>query len=166
MKLLINLQILYQPQTWIDHGSYLKYCYSQGAKENPAYLLVKTLKQHGFNNLWSYHDVNTDAIDTLNIFSAKKFGPGKVFIKVFSNIFTGKWLIAAHYLRSLLHRGYKKNIVTDFLMYTWPPRKVFLLIGKRGIEIFLNHLAIFFLQCVATVSIGMMYLYLMKTKTC
>src|SRR4030095_6638374 len=33
-----KLSALFHPRTWIDHGSYLKYCYSQGAKENPNYL--------------------------------------------------------------------------------------------------------------------------------
>ncbi|MEP7320112.1 MAG: hypothetical protein ABI921_15250, partial [Panacibacter sp.] len=113
----------YYPRTWIDHGSYLKYCYSQGAKENKDYLLVETLKKHHYNNLWSFHDVNTDALQTLNIFTAKKYGPWKALAFAFKYFILGKWLVAAHYLRSIIHRNYSKNIIIEYLMYAMASTK-------------------------------------------
>ena len=124
-----KLSGMYHPQTWIDHGSYLKYCYSQGAKDNKDYLLVDTLKKQGYNNLWSFHDVNIDAAQTLNIFTVKKYGPQKMIWFAFKYFFLGKWLVAAHYLRSIVHRNYSKNIVIEYLMYA--------MAGTKGI--FINY---------------------------
>ncbi len=108
---------LFHPKTWIDHGSYLKYCYSQDAANNPDYLLTQTLKKYHYNNLWSFHDVNIDASQTLNICTDKQFLPGKLILVSLKHFFTGKWLVAAHYLRSIIHRNYSKNIVSDYLMF-------------------------------------------------
>jgi hypothetical protein len=128
------LQILkeqFHSATWIDHGSYLKYCYSQGAKENPDYLLVDTLKKYGYNNLWSFHDVNLEANDNLNIFATKQIFPFKVLLLSIKYFFTGKWLVSAHYLRSIIHRNYSKNIVVEYLMYA--------MAGTKGIFINLKN---------------------------
>lgn len=126
-----KLSLMYHPATWIDHGSYLKYCYSQGAKDNKDYMLVDTLKKKGYNNLWSFHDVNIDAAQTLNIFTVKKYGSWKMIGFAFKYFFLGKWLIAAHYLRSIVHRNYSKNIIIEYLMYAMAGTKQIFINSKN-----------------------------------
>lgn len=127
-----NFAKTYQPQTWIDHGSYLKYCYSQGAKEHPDYLLIKKMQEHGYNNLWSFDDVNIDANQTLNILTTQKSLPIELIKEIFKKIFEGKFLIAGHYFRTIFHRNYSKNIVVDFVMYFLASTKsIFINLQKR-----------------------------------
>ncbi len=122
----------FKPKTWIDHGCYLKYCYSQGAKDNPEYLLVNMLKKYQFNNLWSFHDVNIDANQTLNIFTTNKFGPWKILRQSAKYFVLGKWLISAHYLRSVVHRYYLKNIFIEYLMYAMAGSKSIFINWKKN----------------------------------
>lgn len=126
-----KLSLMYHPRTWIDHGSYLKYCYSQGAKDNKDYMLADTLKKRGYNNLWSFHDVNIDAAQTLNIFTVKKYGSWKMIGFAIKYFFLGKWLIAAHYLRSIVHRNYSKNIIIEYLMYAMAGTKQIFINSKN-----------------------------------
>ncbi len=122
----------FSPKTWIDHGSYIKYCYSQGAKENPDFMLIETMKKHQYNNLWSFDDVNIDANQTLNILTNTKSFPTELVKEVFKKIFSGKFLIAGHYFRTIIHRNYSKNIVIDFLMYAIANTKnIFINLQKR-----------------------------------
>ena len=122
----------YNPKTWIDHGSYIKYCYSQGGKYNPDFLLIKNMKNEGYNNLWSFDDVNIDANQTLNILIDKKHFPTKLIQQFFINIFKGKALVAGHYFRTLIHRNYSKNIFIDFLMYSMASTKnIFINLQKK-----------------------------------
>ena len=88
-------------QTWIDHGSYLKYCYSVGGGENAEYLLVDKLKAHNYTSLWSYYDAAVDATQSLNIFSRT----GNSYQRVLRNILRGRWGTAAHYLKTIIERN-------------------------------------------------------------
>jgi len=117
-KALEIISTQFKPATWIDHGSYLKYCYSQGGKTNPDYKLVEALKKYNYTSLWSFHDVNIDAVNTLNIFSNKAYSNKVVWRKVGSYFFKGKFMIAAHHFRSIIHRNYQRNIFFDFLVYS------------------------------------------------
>lgn len=122
----------FSPKTWIDHGSYIKYCYSQGAKENKDFMLIETMKKHQYNNLWSFDDVNIDANQTLNILTNTKSFPTELIKEVFKKIFSGKFLIAGHYFRTIIHRNYSKNIIIDFLMYSIGNTKsIFINLQKR-----------------------------------
>lgn len=122
----------FSPKTWIDHGSYIKYCYSQGAKENPDFMLIETMKKHQYNNLWSFDDVNIDANQTLNILTNTKSFPTELVKEVFKKLFSGKFLIAGHYFRTIIHRNYSKNIIVDFLMYAIANTKnIFINLQKR-----------------------------------
>jgi hypothetical protein len=87
--------------TWIDHGSYLKYCYSVGGAENAEYRLVDKLKSHHYSSLWSYHDAPVDATQSLNIFSSS----GNNYKHVFKNALRGKWSVAAHYFKTIVERN-------------------------------------------------------------
>jgi hypothetical protein len=122
-KAIEKIDTLFKPATWIDHGSYLKYCYSQGGKINQDYKLVDTLKKYHYSSLWSFHDVNTDAINTLNIFSNKIFSNKAVWNKFYKYFFTGKLMIAAHHFRSVIHRNYKRNKFSDFMVYSMAQAK-------------------------------------------
>jgi hypothetical protein len=122
-KAIEKIYTMFRPATWIDHGSYLKYCYSQGGKINPDYKLVDTLKKCHYSSLWSFHDVNTDAIHTLNIFSNKTFSNKAVWNKFYKYFFTGKLMIAAHHFRSIIHRNYKRNRFSDFMVYSMAQAK-------------------------------------------
>ncbi|CAN5235397.1 hypothetical protein BH11BAC6_BH11BAC6_08360 [soil metagenome] len=135
---------LYKPQTWIDHGNYLKYCYSQGAKNNASYKLIDALKAHHFLSLWSYHDVNVDAINSLNIFTSKSYSDKLVRKKFFSYLLKGKWMIAAHHFRSMIHRNYSKNILSDFLVYTMGHAKGSFIKWKTDKKHFFQELKLFF----------------------
>jgi hypothetical protein len=122
----------YKPQTWIDHGSYIKYCYSQGSKENPDFSLIEKMKQFGYNNLWAFDDVNIDANQTLNILTTAKKFPTELIKQIFINIFAGKFLVAGHYFRTIIHRNYSKSILIDFLMYSLGNTKtIFINLQKR-----------------------------------
>jgi hypothetical protein len=122
----------YKPQTWIDHGSYIKYCYSQGSKENPDFLLIEKMKQLGYNNLWSFDDVNIDANQTLNILTTSKKFPTELIKQIGKNVFARKFLIAGHYFRTIIHRNYSKSIFSDFLMYSLGNTKsIFINLQKR-----------------------------------
>jgi hypothetical protein len=122
----------YQPKTWIDHGSYIKYCYSQGGKENPDFMLIESMKNKGYNNLWSFDDVNIDANQTLNILVDKKHFPTQLIKQFFKNLIQGKILVASHYFRTIIHRNYSKNIFIDFLMYAMASTKtIFINLQKK-----------------------------------
>lgn len=135
---------MFMPATWIDHGSYLKYCYSQGGKYHPDYKLIETLQRYGYSSLWSFHDVNTDALHTLNIFSNRVYPNGIVWKKIFGYLLRGKLMIAAHYLRSIVHRNYQKNIISDFLVYNMANAKGALIKWKTNKKKVFHELAGFF----------------------
>jgi hypothetical protein len=134
----------FHPRTWIDHGSYLKYCYSQGGKYNPDYLLAESLKKYNYNNLWSFHDVYIDALNTLNIFTKKKNSNIRIEKKIAEYIIKGKWMIAAHFFRSIWHRNYKRNIVFDFIIYAMARSKgSFIQWKKNKVKVFSQTLLFF-----------------------
>ncbi len=128
----------FKPQTWIDHGSYIKYCYSQGGKDNPDFKLIENMRNHDYNNLWSFDDVNIDANQTLNILTNKKVFPKQLIQQLFLNLSKGKVLIAGHYFRSIIHRNYTKNIFNDFLMYSMASTKSIFINLKKGKKSFIS----------------------------
>lgn len=142
-KALEKVSVLFEPQTWIDHGSYLKYCYSQGGKTNPDYLLIDSLKKYRYNNLWSFHDINTDAANTLNIFSKKSFSNKIVWRNVSKYFFKGRWMISAHHFRSIIHRNYERNTFTDFLVYSMAQVKGSFIKWKTNKKKFFNEVGSF-----------------------
>jgi hypothetical protein len=113
----------FHPQTWIDHGSYLNYCYSQGGKDNPEFMLIESLKKFNYTSLWSFHDVNTEALNSLNIFTSKKYSSLFMWKMIMQHMVKGKWLIAMHYFRSLWHRNYRQNQLFDAVMYAMASTK-------------------------------------------
>jgi hypothetical protein len=112
-------------RTWIDHGSYITYCYSQGAKHNPEFRLVEVLQRLDYNSLWSFHDVHVDAVSTLNMLDNANKAGGSRLLAILRNLLRLRWLVAAHHLRSILHRGYRKNVIIDFLMFAMARSKTF-----------------------------------------
>jgi hypothetical protein len=143
-KAIEKICTLFKPATWIDHGSYLKYCYSQGGKINPDYKLVDTLKKYHYSSLWSFHDVNTDAINTLNIFSHKVFSNRPVWNKFYKYLFTGKFMIAAHHFRSIIHRNYQRNAFSDFMVYSMAQAKGSFIKWKTDKKKVFNEMGSFF----------------------
>lgn len=98
-----NIQVGYHPQTWIDHGLYLKYCYYMGGKEDPGYQLIKALEDRQFTSLWSYQDVPVDPNASLNQFSntAPTFKPAR---KAIRKMLSGNFLVAGHEFKSMVQR--------------------------------------------------------------
>lgn len=93
----------YKPQTWIDHGSYLKYCYSVGGADDPQYTLIDNLKHNGFTSLWSYFDIQVAPSHSLNHFTeTTQHGTTAIILH---KILKGQFLIAAHHLKSMLERS-------------------------------------------------------------
>jgi hypothetical protein len=100
-----KVSIAFDCRTWIDHGSYLKYCYSVGGAENAEYKLVDKLKEHHYTSLWSYHDAPVDATQSLNIFSSSRNN----YKQIFKNALRGKWGVAAHYFKTIVERNEDGN---------------------------------------------------------
>ncbi|MFZ1800784.1 MAG: hypothetical protein WAU24_13040 [Chitinophagaceae bacterium] len=133
----------WKPKTWIDHGSYLQYCYSQGGKFNPDYRLIDSLKKFKYNNLWSFHDIGVDAAETLNIYTNKRKLPFHSIGLIFKNLFTGKFFIAMHFFRSIFHRNYSKNIFIDFMIYAMAGTKYIIMPSKKS-ETLLQKIKVYF----------------------
>jgi hypothetical protein len=90
------------------------------------------MKQLGYNNLWSFDDVNIDANQTLNILTTSKKFPTELIKQIGKNVFARKFLIAGHYFRTIIHRNYSKSIFSDFLMYSLGNTKsIFINLQKR-----------------------------------
>jgi len=99
---LLQIQRLFAPATWIDHGTYLKYCYTTGGAIHPGYRLVETLQQQGYTSLWSYHDSPVMPHQSLNIFSAIQPSLSGMFWR---KLLQGRWQVAMHYLKTYLERN-------------------------------------------------------------
>jgi hypothetical protein len=138
-----KISLCFHSQTWIDHGSYLKYCYSQGGKNNPEFMLIKSLKKFNYSSLWSFHDVNTDALNTLNIFTSKRHSSLLLWKKIVQCFVKGKWMIAMHYFRSLWHRNYRPNAIFDAVIYAMASTKG-TLDGSQTKAKFFRGIAVFF----------------------
>jgi hypothetical protein len=94
----------WSPGTWIDHGSTLEYCYTMGGATNPEFALLRTLRENGISNLWSYHDVPAQACKTLNLFRLPEYSHRTDLWQAVRHIFLAEPLVAMHYLRSLLRQ--------------------------------------------------------------
>lgn len=97
---LAGLAQRYQPDTWIDHGLSLFYCYSMGGADNPDYDLLSRLRDHGITALWSYHDAPVNAAASLNIVAPDVKDLGDAVRGSMRHAAHSNYLIAAHYLRS------------------------------------------------------------------
>lgn len=133
----------WKPKTWIDHGSYLLYCYSQGGKFNPDYRLIDSLKKYRYNNLWSFHDIGLDAAETLNIYTNKRKLPFHSIGLILKNLFSGNFFIAMHFFRSIFHRNYSKNIFIDFMIYAMAGTKYIIMPSKTS-ETVLQKIKVYF----------------------
>lgn len=131
------LHRFYAPQTWIDHGSYLKYCYSQNGHLNPDYRLLDSLKEKGYNNLWSFYDTNLDPSFSLDFFSDRKYNllnAVKIIILHFCRL---NFLYSLHYIRSFIHKNFAKSVVVDFLNYAFAcSKELFITLAKNKKHIF------------------------------
>jgi len=90
----------YRPDTWIDHGLSLAYCYSMGGADNPEYDLLNRLREHGISTLWSYHDAPIDASGSLNLLAPNARDLSQSIRGSARHLANRDFLIAAHYLRS------------------------------------------------------------------
>jgi peptidoglycan/xylan/chitin deacetylase (PgdA/CDA1 family) len=90
----------YRPDTWIDHGLSLAYCYSMGGADNPDYDLLARLRDHGISTLWSYHDVPVNAAGSLNLLAPNGWDLRHAVRGSMRHAANSDYLIAAHYLRS------------------------------------------------------------------
>jgi hypothetical protein len=99
---LLQIQQLFAPATWIDHGTYLKYCYTTGGATHPDYKLVEVLQAQGYTSLWAYHDTPVMPHQSLNIFSAIQPSLSGMF---WHKLLQGKWQVAMHYLKTYLERN-------------------------------------------------------------
>jgi hypothetical protein len=125
----------YQPKSWIDHGSYLHYCYSQNGHLNPEYRTTKVLVENGYNNLWSFHDIALDPSLSLNYFHKQKYSKLNGVMYIIKHLIHFNFLFAAHYFRSFIHKSFGKSIVTDFLNYFFACSKIIFRSKKKNIKI-------------------------------
>ena len=92
----------FHPQTWIDHGLSLEYCYSMGGGDHPEYDLLAELRRHGISVLWAYHDVPANAASSLNLLAPRRWDLPSVLLHSSRHLTRGQVLTAAHYMRSAL----------------------------------------------------------------
>ena len=90
----------YRPDTWIDHGLSLAYCYSMGGADNPDFDLLTTLRDHGMSTLWSYHDAPVNATASLNLLAFDTRDLGHAVRGSLRHAADRDYLVAAHYLRT------------------------------------------------------------------
>ena len=90
----------YRPDTWIDHGLSLAYCYSMGGADNPDYDLLTRLRDHGMSTLWSYHDAPVNAAASLNLLASDARDLGHAVRGSMRHAADRDYLVAAHYLRT------------------------------------------------------------------
>jgi hypothetical protein len=99
-RALAGLAQRYRPDTWIDHGLSLLYCYTMGGADNPDYDLLSRLRDHGITALWSYHDAPVNAVASLNLLAPDAKDLGDAMRGSMRHAANSNYLIAAHYLRS------------------------------------------------------------------
>jgi hypothetical protein len=119
----------FQCRSWIDHGKYLRYCYSQYGEQE--YDLINILKQYNYNNLWNYNDVLINAVDSLNMFHNKPAILKKRWALFFKTVSRGKVKILLHHIRSYFFYNYKKSFFFDFVLFSFGRSKVFLQSPKK-----------------------------------
>jgi hypothetical protein len=125
----------YDCKTWIDHGHYIKYCYSQGGQLNPEYKTLDTLINLNYTSLWSYHDVALDPTLSLNYFEPKKFSKLNGLGLILKHLLKFNLLYSAHYLRSFVHKTQEKSLLTDFLNYFFACSKIILIKRKINLKL-------------------------------
>lgn len=99
-RALAGLAERYRPDSWIDHGLSLFYCYTMGGADNPDYDLLGRLRDHGISTLWSYHDAPVNAAASLNLLAPDARDMGDAVRGSMRHAANRNYLIAAHYLRS------------------------------------------------------------------
>lgn len=108
----------WHPRTWIDHGMTISYCYTMGGATNPQYRLLDQLRDHGITNLWSYCDVASDPVASLNLIEAPAEDGSLVLSATARHLQHGAWPVALHYVRCLLDtrmRGQRGNLVRNVM---------------------------------------------------
>ncbi|HEX6809383.1 MAG TPA: polysaccharide deacetylase family protein [Gemmatimonadaceae bacterium] len=90
----------YRPDTWIDHGLSLLYCYTMGGADNPDYDLLSRLRDNGITTLWSYHDAPVNAAASLNLVAPDAKDLGDAVRGSMRHAANRNYLIATHYLRT------------------------------------------------------------------
>lgn len=99
-RALAGLAQRYRPDSWIDHGLSLFYCYTMGGADNPEYDLLSRLRDHGITTLWSYHDAPVNAAASLNLLAPDAKDLGDAVHGAMRHAANRNYLIAAHYLRT------------------------------------------------------------------
>lgn len=129
------LKTNFKPQTWIDHGSYLKYCYSQNGHLNLEYQTTNALEKNEYNNLWSFHDIALDPSLSLNYFHPTKYSKLNGIRFIIKHILKFNFLFGAHYLRSFIHKSFEKSLVVDYLNYFFACSKIIFRSPKKDIKV-------------------------------
>ncbi|MFM9951252.1 MAG: hypothetical protein ACKV1O_25180 [Saprospiraceae bacterium] len=133
------LQEYCHPRTWIDHGSYLKYCYSQNGHLNDEYKTIDVLHDFKYNNLWSFHDVATDPSLSLNYLHYLKYSKPHGIKMMMVHLFKGNAFYMMHYLRSFVQKAFGKSIVRDLLSYIFILTKSLIMaIAKKRSRVFIE----------------------------
>jgi hypothetical protein len=130
-KAINTLHDAFSPKTWIDHGSYLKYCYSAGGSENPDYRLLETLKQKNYNAIWSCFDVPAASYLGLNQFNLKQNGEKRTLLKIVTTkLLNGQPAVAAHNFKSFLERKNKEQGAVATLLKLISASRIYFQRGK------------------------------------
>jgi len=101
----------FHPQTWIDHGTYIKYCYSVGGAESSQYRLIDHLNELRYQAIWSYYDLPIEPAFSLNHLSLKRSTLSFYFNMIVEKIRKGNTVVAFHYLRNWFRIQAANNIL-------------------------------------------------------
>jgi hypothetical protein len=92
------------PATWIDHGKSIAYCYTMGGGANPGFDLLRTLRNHAFTTLWSYHDTPVPGCAGLNMLQRPAGTLLPLARQSMQHIIRAEGLIGLHYVRTIVGR--------------------------------------------------------------
>lgn len=129
---LSDLDKLYKPKTWIDHGSYIKYCYSQNGHLNDDYHLLEAIDKLGYRSLWSFHDIALDPVLSLNYFHQEKYSYAISLRMILRYLLRGRPFISAHYFRSLVHKGFNDSMLASLVRYLMGSSKQMVIAVSRS----------------------------------
>jgi hypothetical protein len=90
------------PATWIDHGKSIPYCYTMGGGSDPGFDFLRTLRNHAFTTLWSYHDTTVPGCAGLNMLQRPAGAVFPLARQSMQHMLRAEGLIGLHYVRTIL----------------------------------------------------------------
>ncbi len=101
----------FHPQTWIDHGAYISYCYTMGGGESPQYRLLDHLAHLGYQAIWSYYDLPKESAYSMNNLSRVTNALPFALKMLIKNVRAGRILPGLHYVRNYLRTRFQNDFL-------------------------------------------------------